>query len=234
MHGTRITPALAELIPTPEHTATWKPMSHGKVISAISAGVREPITSSSIFVNKSGLKCWGLLKFGSLSDGLGMKTIGFRHSNDKSTSLRIYTGVELSICANGAIMGDKSEVFRHKHTAGLGVENIFTAICRTTEDIDATYLRWKDKMVNQYVDPATFNKRLVDTFALSCRLPVSMMHDVAEAATYPDRRPAWGVDQNLWNEYNCYTWAVNKQPEDQRVNLLTRVSKMFNSVAVDA
>jgi hypothetical protein len=100
---------------TPPATATWKPIPHVTLVSAI----HEELTHRNIAVvhedyavqrNKSLL--FGVMVLNYLQTDEFAAALAFRHANDMSEAVKMYAGVRVFNCDNMSLSGD--EIILHK------------------------------------------------------------------------------------------------------------------------
>ena len=111
----RVTRAELADIEAPPATATWKPIPHATLVSAI----HEELTHRNIAVvqedyavqrNKSML--FGVMVLNYLQTDEFAAALAFRHANDMSEAVKMYAGVRVFNCDNMCLSGD--EIILHK------------------------------------------------------------------------------------------------------------------------
>lgn len=121
------------LVPTPEATATHKPIPHIDVVNALieTLGFRHiGVHSEQYAVSANGMRFFGVLELAATFTGCRF-ALGLRNANDKSLALGITVGYRVSVCSNLNFYGDYTPVLK-RHTRNfnlqeamaLGVDNI--------------------------------------------------------------------------------------------------------------
>lgn len=121
------------LVPTPEATATHKPIPHIEVVRALveTLGFRHiGVHAEQFAVSKDGMKLFAIMELETTFSGCRF-ALGLRTSNDKSLALGITVGYRVMVCSNLAFYGNYTPVLK-KHTKNfdlnaaltLGVDNI--------------------------------------------------------------------------------------------------------------
>jgi len=96
-------------IPTPEPTATWRPIPHvelvdmlDRVLNHFSMHIRE----EQFALRRDGSVLFGVLQlaWGETQDGVA--ALGLRTANNKTMSLQICAGLSVFVCDNMAFRGD--------------------------------------------------------------------------------------------------------------------------------
>ena len=113
-----------KLIPAPEWTDTWHPVSHAQLIDATDLACKEVgigVVDKRYSLNKTGTKMfasWSL----DVGNGKIGYVLGFRHSTDRSMRIGFVAGTQAFICDNMCFTGDYI-AFR-MHTGGLDMEEL--------------------------------------------------------------------------------------------------------------
>jgi len=116
-------PQLA-LVPTPEATATHKPVPHVEVVNALveTLGFRHiGVHSEEYAVSKDGMKMFGLMELETTFNGCRF-AIGIRNSHDKTMRLAMTVGYRVFVCQNMAFQGDFEPVLA-KHSKHFSLQN---------------------------------------------------------------------------------------------------------------
>jgi hypothetical protein len=112
------------LVPTPEATATHKPIPHIEVISALTEtlGFRHiSVVRDEFAVSRDGMKMFGVMELDQGMHGARF-ALGIRNSHDKSFRLAITVGYRVFVCENLAFSGDFSPVLA-KHSKNFSLVN---------------------------------------------------------------------------------------------------------------
>src|SRR3954469_16027673 len=112
------------LVPTPQATATHKPIPHIEVINGLieTLGFRRiAVTKDEYAVSKDGMKMFGVMELDQGMNGARF-ALGIRNSHDKSFRLAITVGYRVFVCENLAFSGDYSPVLA-KHSKHFSLQN---------------------------------------------------------------------------------------------------------------
>ena len=108
-----------DLIPMPEKTATYQPVSHYQLANrllTISQDIMSGFTLSGekYGIARDGNQLFAVLQFRNTHEDIGL-ALGFRNSYDKSMSVGFACGASVFCCDNMALTGDI--VVMRKHTS---------------------------------------------------------------------------------------------------------------------
>src|SRR6266849_5179295 len=109
-------------LPTPEATATHKPIPHHRLVEAMVESLayrRLEVVKDEYAVSSDGMRLFGFLALNLEHGGIRL-ALGIRNSHDKSFSLGITVGYRVFVCDNLAFHGDFMPVTK-KHTKHLDV-----------------------------------------------------------------------------------------------------------------
>ena len=101
--------AVAEIV-TPQGTASWKPVPHIEVIDAVSDVVKAHnwvITDEQFGLAREGQKLFGVMKINKTSCAEWTRCIGLRNGHDKSFSVGLSAGINVTVCSNLAFGGQR-------------------------------------------------------------------------------------------------------------------------------
>jgi hypothetical protein len=111
------------LIPTPEGTATHKPIPHIEVVNALveTLGFRHiGVHNEQYAVSGDGMKLFGVIELAATFTGCRF-ALGLRNANDKSIALGITVGYRVNVCSNLNFYGDYTPVLK-KHTKNFNLQ----------------------------------------------------------------------------------------------------------------
>lgn len=112
-------------LPTPEATATHKPIPHHHVVEALVESLayrRLDVVKDEYAISPDGMKLFGFLSLNLEHSGIRL-ALGIRNSHDKSFSLGITVGYRVFVCDNLAFHGDFMPVTK-KHTKHLDIVEV--------------------------------------------------------------------------------------------------------------
>src|SRR5438067_1407359 len=111
-------------VPTPQGTATHRPVSHIEVIETLveTLSFRHiGVVKEEYAVGKDGMKMFGVLDLDTGIPGCRF-SIGIRNSHDRSMRLAAVVGVRVLVCENMAFSGDFQPVLA-KHSKNFSLQN---------------------------------------------------------------------------------------------------------------
>lgn len=142
------------LIPAPEWTKTWHPVSHGQLIDATQAACDEAgigVVEKKYSLNKTGEKMfasWNL----DVGNGRIGYALGFRHATNRTMRIGFTAGTVVFICDNMCFSGDYM-AFR-MHTGGLDMDELYLMAQRCLQGAVLEMERlheWQTNLHNIYV-----------------------------------------------------------------------------------
>ncbi len=141
------------LVPTPEATASWKPVPHTEVIDAVTDVVRAhnwQILDEQYGLARDGQRMFGFMRINKTSSTEWSRCIGIRNSHDQSIAVGLAAGLCVKVCSNLMLGG--SMVLKRRHTSrielnGLVMEaideldNEFLTLETVAEDLKMLYVK---------------------------------------------------------------------------------------------
>ena len=91
------------LVPTPEATASWKPVPHSDVIDAVTEVVKAhnwQILEEQYGLARDGQRMFGVMRINRTSSTEWSRCIGIRNSHDRTLALGLSAGLSVRICSN--------------------------------------------------------------------------------------------------------------------------------------
>lgn len=204
-----------DLIPMPEATGTYYPVSHYGLANKLLTITQDILTGFELMdesygVAREGLQLFGLLQFKNGSDMA--LAIGFRNSYDKSMSIGLACGASVFVCDNLALSGEI--VVMRKHTKNVWAELEEKAIT-TCYRASHTY--------KQIVGEAEALKQIAyDDDRAYADLGVLYGHDIISprqltVAVKEWRKPSHDAfnPRNAWSLYNAVTESLKTSPPQE-------------------
>jgi hypothetical protein len=151
--SSKITRDELKLIPTPEASATHKPIPHNQIVEALVEGLSFRHISAireEYAVSNDGMKMFGVLDLETTFDGCRF-SVGIRNSNDKSMRLAVTVGYRVLVCDNMAFHGDFTPVLA-KHSKHFSLVDVLSIgidrIQRNFEPMKKQVEAWKATRVS--------------------------------------------------------------------------------------
>lgn len=123
------------LIPTPEPTRTWQPVSHIQVVDSVDHAIRRHgwrIRGEQYGLARDQQKMFGVITLEHSASVEWTRTIGIRNSHDKSLCVGITAGVNVLVCSNLAFGG--TTVLQRRHTSGIDLNGLVEDVVTCLED----------------------------------------------------------------------------------------------------
>ena len=213
-------------IPTPEPTATWRPIPHvelvdmlDRVLNHFSMHIRE----EQFALRRDGSVLFGVLQlaWGETQDGVA--ALGLRTANNKTMSLQICAGLSVFVCDNMCFRGDMIALKR-KHTARLNLKEELTGalirfqdhFVRLTDEIKGLKERWIADMEAKALMHDVFTQGL---------MPVRLLPDVSNQYFEPTIEAFEA--RNAWSLHNAFTGAAKAMPMTTRIPAIQKVGRLF-------
>lgn len=214
------------LIPTPEPTATWRPIPHLELIETLQQALWENrigIREEKFALRRDGSTLFGVLQLAYDDTRDGQAAIGLRTSNDKSMSIQICAGLSVFVCDNMVFRGDLIALNR-KHTSGLDLPlELNTAVRRFQEHFG--FLTGEIEQLK--------GRRLTDLDAKA------LIHDVFTQGVFPLRFlpdvsgmyfqpgiPDWEA-RTCWSLHNAFTLVAKQMPISTRLPAIQELGRLF-------
>jgi hypothetical protein len=228
--GQRITKDVLDMIPLPDQTNTYVPVSHyqlAETLKTVSDDLLKGFTfmSDDYVIAKKGNQFFGLLKYGGEHPEMGL-SIAFRNAYDKSMAVGIAIGNSVFICDNLALTGTITIMRKHTQNVWKDLESsIVSAIYNSKNN----YYKILD-------DSATYKTIQVhddDAFRIYGLLYGRDILSIRQLATARESwdNPAYDdfKDKNLWSLYNHCTDALKTAPPMVRMDKHIELHSFFNA-----
>lgn len=215
-------------IPPPEGTATWRPIAHGDLITAVERQLRArgiEVLAEKYAVQREGARLFAVLDLTLERTEECCAAMGIRTANDRSMALEIAVGVKVFVCDNLAFSGDLIAL-RRKHTAGFDLD---ADIARAMGRYEAHLLRLQGSIAALQERPLGDEEAKALLFEVFRReiLPVRHFKPVAE--TYFNPRPEMTdvKPRTLWGLHNACARAVRQMAPAPAFQATIALGKFF-------
>lgn len=205
-----------DLIPMPQQTDTYQPVSHfhlAKLIKTISQDLLHgyALRSENYGVAREGQRFFGALSFKNGDTETGL-SIGVRNSYDKSMTIGIVAGMSIFVCDNLAFSGDITILRKHSKNVWDEMENQIVSTCYKAahqyKNIanDVTQLKCIEMTNDQGFAELgkMFGHGLVGP-----RQAVALKNEWLKP-----RHEVWQA-RNAWSLYNCATQVLKDSPVNE-------------------
>lgn len=202
-----------DLIPLPEETESYTPVSHFHLADKLLTISRDILTDYTLIGEKyalarQGQQMFAFLQFKNSETDMGL-ALGFRNSYDRSMSVGLAMGASVFVCDNLSLTGDIA--IMRKHT-----KNVWT----TLEDLAISTIYKSQKNFQKIVCDAERMKAMsfddMQAFALMGVVfgkeiisPRQLSASLSDWKTPPhdEFKP-----RTLWSLYNCFTESLKTCP----------------------
>ncbi len=226
--ATKVTLEELRRIPTPDATATYRPIPHVELIETIQTRLDRygiSIQRQEYAVQHGGTRLFGVMDLVYGMDAERTAAIGIRTSNDRSMALEIAVGMRVFVCDNLAFSGDMIAL-RRKHTAKLDLgESISLAMDRFFDRFAA--LEAGVAALKALAIPDDRAKALIHDAFAGGLLPVRLFKAVSQMyfhpqADWPDVRP-----RTAWGLCSAFTRAIRGLEPARAFKATAGVGRMF-------
>ncbi|MEI6233316.1 MAG: DUF932 domain-containing protein [Planctomycetota bacterium] len=224
--GTEVPRSALASIPTPQATATWRPLPHAEVIETLidragRLGLRVKNEKYAVMpgrlypeegmqIELDGGRMFGSIDFDPIPgvpfpDGCG-PSAGIRNSHDKTFALSILSGARVFLCENGVLRAE--HIISRKHTSGIdliaSIDDALNAFMSSIQDFNTMYEQMRDLRVNR-----TRAHSLIVEMARAGAFSSDLILPVVEEFENP--RHAEFKERNVWNLYQSATETMKRQ-----------------------
>lgn len=202
-----------QLIPVPEASSTYTPVSHFKLANSLALIGQDMLTGYELKeekfeVARAGKQLFATLHFARNGDDMRL-SVGFRNSYDKSLSLGIVIGSKVIVCSNLMFTGEITVLKRHSKNILKSLEDTaITVLYRAQYTFDK--LIWDSAEMKE--------KRMSDLEAFKT-LGILFGREILSPRQLPVARDEWlnpkhdqFQDRNMYSFYNACTEALKSSP----------------------
>ncbi len=126
------------LVPTPEATASWKPVPHVEVIDAVTDVVKAhnwQILDEQYGLARDGQRMFGVMRINKTSSPEWSRSIGIRNSHDRTIAVGLAAGLTVRCCSNLCFGG--SMVLKRRHTSRIELNGL---VLEAVEELETEFL----------------------------------------------------------------------------------------------
>ena len=224
--GIRVPREYLSQIPTPEATATWKPLPHHVLVDALhdeAASRQITVIREEYAIQRKQNMLVGVMVLNWMATEEFAAALAFRHSNDMQEAIKLYAGVRVFACDNTAVAGDEI-ILRKKHSPRFDIraelpeafdryQEGSLRLQRDIEDLKGTSLMTQE--AKHYIFDI-FRKKVV---------PIRLFHPVIE--DWYTQHPAAESQGDLWQLVNCFTTHMKKLPPNVAMRSHVKLGRFF-------
>lgn len=197
------------LLPIPEETNTYTPISHKEIIESIKEQLDKKgfsIRTSNYKSDASGQKLIGLYGIEHSDSELNLM-MGFRNSYDKTMSAGIVLGAQVIVCENGMISGDIRVVRKHSGEANIIINTgILESINRFEEEFRTMQTDrdlMKDITLNIQQKAEALGRMYIEKGIISQTQLGAIKNEFSDSKDFRDN--------TLWSFYNNITESLKSE-----------------------
>lgn len=194
-------------IPTPEATATHKPIPHIEVVEALAQtlGFRHiGVHREEYAVSDDGMRLFGVMELETTFTGCRF-ALGLRTSNDKSIALGVTVGYRVTVCSNLAFYGNYTPVLK-KHTKNFDLNAALSigvdGIQRNFEPMVKAVESWRAMQVSDVEAKQVIYEAFIEG---ALEVPRHLARPVHEAYFSPPHEEF--QPRTMWSLSNAFTHA---------------------------
>lgn len=225
------------MVPVPEETRTYKPITHAELIDlTLSSIYRSGFTlDTELYTSSNGGKVAnGRFTIKDVRDSEMQLQIGWQNSYDKSRRLKFAIGTKIFICDNGCVHGDFGS-FGKKHMGEIMefTPSAITSYIKKAGDVFEQMQKERDAMkeieINKRIQAELIGRMFVEEqFIKSTQLNIILGE--IERPTHD-----YGCHNSLWELYNYTTFAMKELHPSLWMDNHIKAHKFFtNYEGIDA
>jgi hypothetical protein len=198
------------LVPTPQGTATHRPIPHHEVVNALveTLGFRHiGVVAEKYAVSKDGMKMFGAIDLDTAEHDFRF-SIGIRNSHDKSMRLAMTVGYKVFVCDNMAFSGDFEPVLA-KHSKRF---NLIEAVSIGVDQMQRNFQpmvkqvnQWQDSQLSDAAAKLTIYRAFVEAELDIPHHLDRVVHDHYFNPRHPEFQP-----RTMWSLSNAFTSAFKE------------------------
>jgi hypothetical protein len=195
-------------IPTPEPTASWRPVPHGQIADlvigeATRRGMR--LTNEDYGLNPTGSKLFGVMRFHPEGHPEHSRALGLRNSHDKTLAVGLTVGAVITVCDNLCFGGDV--VIHRKHTIRIDID---TLVPNAFDALEEQYARLEDGIGQLKEQTMEFGEARLLTVHAAMHGAINSSDIIPVIREFETPRHAEFSGRNRWSLYNAFTETAKK------------------------
>ena len=215
-------------IAPPASTATWRPIAHADLITAIDRQLQVrgiTIQAETFAIQREGARLFAVLDLSIERSGEFCASLGLRTANDRSLALEIAVGVKVFVCDNLAFSGDLIAL-RRKHTARFDLNaDISRAVDRYQAHLRTLQAQITASQQSPLADLEA-KALIVDAFRQEI-LPIRYFKAVTEGYYAPSPDMTDVLPRTRWGLHNAFTRCVRQMAPAPAFEATTALGQFF-------
>src|ERR1017187_1349932 len=198
------------LVPTPQGTATHRPIPHVEVVNGRikTLGFSHiGVVAEKYAVDKTGMRMFGALDLDTAEQDFRF-SIGIRNAHDKSMRLALTVGYKVFVCDNMAFSGDfepvlakHSKHFNLVQAISIGVDQMQRNFMPMVEQVD----RWRESQLSDAAAKLVIYRAFVEAEIDIPHHLDRIVHDRYFNPQHPEFQP-----RTMWSLSNAFTSAFKE------------------------
>lgn len=226
--GNLVTRADLDLVPLPEATDSYQPVSHYHLADKLLTISQDLLTDYAMVgehyaLAKNGNQLFALLNFKKEHKELGL-SVGFRNSYDRSMSIGLTIGASVFICDNLALNGDIAVMKKHTKNVWNALEDLaISTLYRAGKNFQKV-IADADRLKAIPMDNRNAFELMGYLFGQDIISPrqLTTVKDEWLRPTHPEFQP-----RNKWSFFNAVTEALKSCPP---VSIMEKHKAAYNTV----
>jgi hypothetical protein len=211
--GKEVTREQLDLIPLPQESDTYKPVSHYHLANKLLT-ISQVILKDYLMVGehyglaRNGNQMFAYFKFQKEAGDLGV-SLAFRNSYDRSMSIGLAVGANVFVCDNLALQGEIVVMKKHTKNVWLALENTCIQTLYKSQDCFAKIVEDAELMKNRPLQDMEAFKVMGLLYGRDIISPrqLTVVKDEWLRPSHEEFQP-----RNLWSLYNACTEALKSSP----------------------
>lgn len=211
--GKETTREQLDLIPLPEESDTYKPVSHyhlaNKLLTISQVVLKDYLIVGEHYgLARSGNQMFSYFKFQKEAGDMAL-SLAFRNSYDRSMSIGLAVGASVFVCDNLALQGEIVVMKKHTKNVWLALENTCIQTLYRSQDCFARIVEDAAMMKQRELDDPEAFKIMGLLYGRDIISPrqLTVVKDEWLRPSHDEFRP-----RNLWSLYNACTEALKSCP----------------------
>jgi hypothetical protein len=227
-HSQLVTREQLLTIAPPSSTATWRPIAHADLITAVDRQLLVrgiTIQSEKFAIQREGARLFAVLDLSIERSGEFCASLGIRTANDRSLALEIAVGIKVFACDNLTFSGDLIAL-RRKHTARFDLN---AGISRAVDRYQAHLLTLHQQITGIQESPLSelaAKALIVDAFRQEI-VPLRFFKAVTDTYYRPTSDMTDVLPRTLWGLHNAFTRAVRQMAPAPAFQATTALGGFF-------
>lgn len=211
--GKEVTRDQLDLIPLPEESATYKPVSHyhlaGKLLAVSQVILKDYLLVGEHYgLARNGNQMFAFFKFQKDQSDMAL-SLAFRNSYDRSMSIGLAVGGSVFVCDNLALQGEIVVMKKHTKNVWLALEQTCIQTLYKSQECYAKIIQDADKMKDRTLDDWAAFKIMGLLYGREILSPrqLTVVKDEWLQPSYQEFEP-----RTMWSLYNACTEALKTSP----------------------